>query len=290
MKIITLGKLAGEGMANLRARSGMGLTAITIITLAFVVLGLFLVLFFNLNSLGTSLAQKLQLRVFLTDGASIETVGESLRSLPGVEGLEFVSKAQALEELRKQLGERSELLDLVEENPLPHTYIVRVREAELIPGIAEEAKTIVGVEEVVYGRESLGKVLDFINTVSILSVVGMVIIFLATLFIVVNTIRLTVIARKEEIAIRKLVGATDAFIRAPFVFEGIFMGLASASLASLLADFTYRLVLERAPQAIPFLPILPREAVVPQVTLSLLGLGVLLGIVGSWVSVRKYLR
>lgn len=290
MKLRTTVKLAGEGMANLRARSGMGFTAVTIITLAFVVLGLFLLLFFNLQNLGESLAQRLQLRVFLAEEVSPERVGDNLRDLPGVIDLAFVPKDKAMEDLRRQLGERAGLLDLVEENPLPHSYILRVAKAELIPQVAQKAQRIGGVSEVVYGRESLGKLLDFVEMVSVLSVVGTVIIFLATLFIVVNTIRLTVIARQQEISIRKLVGATNSFIRAPFLFEGIYMGLASACVASLLGDALYRILVERGVTSLPFMPMLAREAVIPQVTGVLLLLGVLLGIVGSTLSLRRYLR
>lgn len=277
-------------MANLRTRSGMGLTAVTIITLAFVIQGLFIIAFLNLNSLDESLTQRLQMRVFLRDRANPVAVGEALSRFPEVEAITFVGKDEALENLRLQLGERSDLLDLMTENPLPDTFVIKVNDPYALPQLAEQIRSFPEVEEVVYGQESLGKLLDLVTLISRCSLLGMVVIFLATLFIAVNTIRLTVIARKTEIEIRKLVGATSGYIRAPFVFEGIYMGLVSAGLASLAGDFLYRFLLTRVPTALPFLPILPREVVVPQMVAALFGLGLVMGIVGSWLSVRKYLK
>ncbi len=268
----------------------MGFTAVTIITLAFVIQGLFIMAFLNLTSIDESLSQRLQMRVFLRDRANPIAVGESLRQFSGVDGITFVSKDEALESLRMQLGERSDLLELMTENPLPDTFIVRVNDPYELPRLAEQIQRLSEVEEVVYGQESLGKLLDLVTLISRLSLLGMAVIFLATLFIAVNTIRLTVIARRTEIEIRKLVGATAGYIRAPFIFEGIYMGLFSACVASLAGDFLYRFLLSRAPLAIPFLPILPHEVVVPQMVVVLIGLGLVMGIFGSSLSVRKYLN
>ena len=211
MKLRTTVKLAREGMTNLRARSGMGVTAMTIITLAFIIVGFFLQIYLNLDNLGQSLAQRLQLRVFITEGAPLLQLEGALRRLPGVSGLDVITKEEALQSLKKQLGERAQLLELVDQNPLPHTFVLQVARAELIPEVAAAAADLDGVEEVVYGRESLGKLLSLVEAISWLSLAGSIVIFSATLFIVVNTIRLTVIARKQEIAIRRLVGLTPLF-------------------------------------------------------------------------------
>ncbi len=290
MKLRTTVKLAGEGMTNLRARSGLGITAVTIITLAFIIVGFFLQIYLNLDNLSQSLAQRLQLRVFVAEGASLLQLETGLRRLPGVSGLDIITKEEALQSLKKQLGERAQLLELVGQNPLPNTFVLQVERAELIPGVAAAATGLDGVEEVVYGRESLGKLLNLVDAISWLSLAGGIVIFSATLFIVVNTIRLTVIARKQEIAIRRLVGATNSFIRAPFLFEGLYMGLTAACIASLLGDLVYRLVMQEAPQVLPFLPLLPRNAVSPLVTVALFLMGILLGLSGSSISVRRYLR
>lgn len=290
MKLRTTVKLAREGMTNLRARSGMGVTAMTIITLAFIIVGFFLQIYLNLDNLGQSLAQRLQLRVFITEGAPLLQLEGALRRLPGVSGLDVITKEEALQSLKKQLGERAQLLELVDQNPLPHTFVLQVERAELIPEVAAAAADLDGVEEVVYGRESLGKLLSLVEAISWLSLAGSIVIFSATLFIVVNTIRLTVIARKQEIAIRRLVGATNAFIRAPFLFEGLYMGLTAAAIASLLGDLVYRLVMQEAPQVLPFLPLLPRDIVSPLVTVALFLMGIFLGLFGSSISVRRYLR
>lgn len=204
---------------------------------------------------------------------------------------EFVSREEALDRLREQFGERQDLLDFVEEmNPLRHSFEIKAEEAEQVKVVAQEVGRIEGVAEVKYRQEVVERLFSLTRSIRIAGLVLVVLLLMATVFLISNTIRLTVFARRREIGIMKLVGATDWFIRWPFILEGILLGVLGTLVSVLILRRLYDWVVASIYSSLPFIPVIPPEGIMQPLILLLFGLGFFVGAFGSLVSLRRFLR
>lgn len=204
---------------------------------------------------------------------------------------EFVSREEALDRLREQFGERQDLLDSVEEmNPLRHSFEIKAEEAEQVKVVAQEVGRIEGVAEVKYRQEVVERLFSLTRSIRIAGLVLVVLLLMATVFLISNTIRLTVFARRREIGIMKLVGATDWFIRWPFILEGILLGVLGTLVSVLILRRLYDWVVASIYSSLPFIPVIPPEGIMQPLILLLFGLGFFVGAFGSLVSLRRFLR
>lgn len=271
----------------------LAMVAAAMIAVSLAILGGFLLIAVNASHLLRDLGTNVEMSVFLEDGADLEKLGQQLDSLEGVQGRMFVSREQGLEEFSRSLGARELFSDLAgENNPLPDVFRIRASRAELLPVLAREIEQFPGVEAVDYGEElvrRLVKITSWLNSfflgISLLLAAGAV-------FLVVTTIRLSVMARAEEISVMKYLGASNWFIRFPFLLEGMAMGWMGTLAAVLALGLTYyRLAAYLRREALAFFlqPVTDLERIVP-VFVGLLILGTFMGGIGSFVSVRKFLR
>jgi len=280
-----------------RSPAVAGVTVVTV-AVVFLLLGLFALVGHNLSVLTDRLGEGFRLVVYLEDNCTNserEAVRGVLQSDPNVESVSFTSREEALDEFKERLGPQAAVLDDLGKNPLPAsfaaTFTPEARNPESIGRLAQKVVNLVGVEEAQYGQSWLRSFFEFVSTASMLGLVLGVLILLAATVIVANTIRLSVYARREEIQILKLVGATAGFIKAPFYIEGILLGLLGAALGMLTAWILFSLMvplvlipqdLGRAPVRLEFLP--GRE-----VALLCLG-GGLLGALGTLSSLWRHFR
>ena len=282
---------------NLRASKNLNLFSVGIISFAFFILGLFLLLAKNLDQIVERWGEKVQVVVFLKDGVSekeIKALEKKLAQKPEVAQINYVSKKEALLRLKKMLGARSSILAGLEKNPLPASFEIQLkkkaRSLEQIQALAEEIKKLNPVEEVSYGQKWLKNFLSLVRIFQILVVVIGGLIFLASGFIIYNTVKLTVYSRQEEIGIMKLVGATDRFLRIPFLLEGMTQSI-SASLISIFLLWLVWLIF-RHTVSLPF-QLLAQSGLVfldlGQILGMIAGAGVL-GILGSMVSFQEFLK
>ncbi|MBI2370445.1 MAG: ABC transporter permease [Deltaproteobacteria bacterium] len=287
-----LGRTALEGF---RAHALMNLIAVIIIALAFVVGGGFLLLVINVEWAAEGWSEQIQVTAYLADGLSAEAT-QGLRSriagLPEVAQVRYVSKDDALKAFRGQLGPRASLLQGLTESPLPASFEIALRpmhrSADGAERLAGRLRDLQGIEEVSYGQDWVRRLQGFLE---FLRLVGAVIgggLLLSVIFIVSNTMALTVLARREETEILQLVGATRSFIALPLVFEGMIQGLLGAllSLGLLYAAyelFTTQLYLQAVaglrPGGIRFLPW--------QLGAAVVGAGLLLGAIGSLLALGR---
>ena len=215
LKLRTFPYFLREAFRSLFRNSLISLASVAIITIALLLFGLFFLFIANLQHLGKLAWDQVEIRVFLEQGYKTpKVVGQQLAALPGVKNVKFIPKAEGVVFLEKTLGEKN--LFSADENPLPDCYSLSLTDGAKPAEIARQAAALPGVEEVVYGQAfarflrlalRLGMVVGFI----LLSLT-----VLAVLYLVINTIQLTVFARRQEIEIMKLVGATNAFVRWPF--------------------------------------------------------------------------
>ena len=235
-----------------------------------------------------------QIKVYLEDDFSRDDAREletDLKKMQGVEKVTFVPKEEAMEIFKERLGDQKSLLEALDEtNPLPDSFEVMLKQPEMVKTAAENIERLEGVEMAKYGQDVMEHLFDITRLIRIFGFALMFVLALATLFIIANTIRLTVFARRKEIAIMKYVGATDWFIRWPFVLEGMVMGLLGSVIASLVLRFSYSGITAKIYSTLAFLPLIPEHPFLNYVTFVVIIGGMFMGAVGSAVSIKRFLK
>ncbi len=288
MKIRTFPYFLREAFRSLFRNSLLSLASVAIITIALLLFGLFFLFIANLQHLGELAWEQVEIRVFLEQGyKNPQTVGQQLAALPGVKNVTFIPKEEGAIFLEKILGEKN--LFSAEENPLPDCYRLSLTGTAEPAAIARQAASLPGVEEVVYGQAFTRFLRLVLRLGLVVGVVLLCLTVLGVLYLVINTIQLTVFARRQEIEIMKLVGATNAFVRWPFFLEGIILGLGGAMLASVLLTKGYSFLLQQLSSYSRFIPLLSGNGINRTLILALTAMGLCFGGLGSLFSVRRYL-
>lgn len=282
-----------EALIGMKRSTLMMAIAIGTIAMSLIIFGVFLLINANLSYLATVVTSKLEIRVFLNDDTSQaeqERFGTVLRQMPHVKKATFVDKTEAWKSFRKNYP-NLDLEEVVEDNPLPNSYKVVLSDNEQIVPLASKIRSYkTYVSDVVYGGDIAKRMSNFSRLVKVSGSILVIFLTTATLFIIVNTIRLTVLNREDEIAIMKLVGATNAFISGPFIIEGLLIGLSGASIAALILKYLYAVFGAKFQAEMPYFPMITEGWMLNKIYLSLVLLGALLGIIGAYISISKILK
>ena len=283
-----------ETYKSIRRNGFMSFASISTVAVSLLVLGMFLMIFLNTNNLVQYLESQVQVSVYMQDSATdkeLAAVKEKLTKMPGVVKVTQVSKQQALERFKKRLGDQEQLLNsLGKDNPFPNSFEVQVDSPERIKVLTPQLSQLPKVETAKFGQEVVEHLFQLTKILRFGGILLVVFLAMATLFIISNTIRLTVFARRKEVIIMKYVGATDWFIRWPFLLEGMTLGFFGAVVAFILINSIYSGLLERIHATLAFLPLLPTSPLLLYVDLFLLVAGTGIGALGSYISLRKFLR
>ncbi|MEW6183205.1 MAG: permease-like cell division protein FtsX [Bacillota bacterium] len=294
MALRTLLRWWREAFVSLFRNGWLATSAAGMVLVALLILGFVCLLALNAAHFSRAVEEGIDVAVFVAEDVSADLVsqlGKELGKIDGVAGVTFIPKEKALEKLRRDLGERSDLLNgLEDDNPLPDTFRLHPEDASSVTLIAKQAATFPGVEKVRYGEGVVEKLLQLTNWVRI-AAVGLVVLFgLAAVFLTMTTIRLSILNRQEEIGVMKLLGATNWFVRGPFILEGIIIGFVGAALASGFLYYGYTSLIEQVSQAsLMFIHPVPGGEVAAPLFGCLLGCGVLLGAVSSALSIHRFL-
>jgi cell division transport system permease protein len=211
--------------------------------------------------------------------------------MPGVSHVSFVTKEEALHILSGRFGPEAQLVETVGEyNPLPDMLRVRARHSELVPDIASRLEATAGIETVRYGQGTVERLLQTAAWLRRAGLFGLIGISLAAVFLISTSIRLTVYSRREEITIMRLVGATNWYIRWPFLIEGVFIGVLGSLLACVILYYGYMQLIAYLIDNLNFIPLLEDRDVLIDMGKNILAYGAGLGLVGSFLSVFRYLR
>lgn len=281
-----------EALASLRTNRVSAISAITTVSVSLLMLALFLIVAINLDTMATALENQVEITAWLDPNLKDEDVArlsDQIKAFSGVAGLTYVSREEAMKRLGERLGDQK-ALEYVGTNPLRASFEVKAQRPEDVAPVAQAITSLPGVQKVDYKSDTVEKLFRITRALRVFSLTLVLALALATVFVISNTIRLTVFARRREIAIMKLVGATDSFIRWPFVVEGMMFGLAGALVAAVLASWAYGAFLGFVTANLPFFEIVPASPLLRNLTITLLGLGALLGALGSAVSLRRFLR
>ena len=283
-----------ETYKSIRRNGFMSFASISTVAVSLLVLGMFLMIFLNTNNLAQYLETQLQISVYMQDSATdkeLASVKDKLTKMPGVVKVTQVNKQQALERFKKRLGDQKQLLNsLGKENPFPNSFEVQVDNPDRIKVLTPQIGQLPKVETAKFGQEVVEHLFQLTKILRLGGIVLVVFLAMATLFIISNTIRLTVFARRKEVIIMKYVGATDWFIRWPFLLEGMTLGFFGAVVAFVLINSIYASLLDRIHATLAFLPLLPTSPLLLYVDLFLLAAGTGIGALGSYISLRKFLR
>ncbi|MGP0577630.1 permease-like cell division protein FtsX [Paenibacillus peoriae] len=293
-----------EGFKNIFRNGWMSVASVTSIIVSLLILGVFIMLVLNVNSLADQADSQVEVNVFLelnVEQNMRETLQKEIAAMPEISKATFVTKAQGLEELRKDLGDSGkELLEGFDKdsNPLPDKIVVEVIEPTTVPFVAEKIEKLNTLHpekpilKVRYGKgtvETLFTITKLIRNVGFIFVAGLAIM---SMFLISNTIRVTILARRREIGIMKLVGATNFFIRWPFFIEGALIGLIGSiiTVGILFTGYQRLLTAVQGDIALNMLKLMPLEGIWIQLSALLIILGMLVGIIGSTLSMRKFLK
>ena len=283
-----------ETYKSIRRNGFMSFASISTVAVSLLVLGMFLMIFLNTNNLAQYLENQVQISVYMQDSATdkeLASVKDKLTKMPGVVKVTQVNKQQALERFKKRLGDQEQLLNsLGKENPFPNSFEVQVDNPDRIKVLTPQIGQLPKVETAKFGQEVVEHLFQLTKILRLGGIVLVVFLAMATLFIISNTIRLTVFARRKEVIIMKYVGATDWFIRWPFLLEGMTLGFFGAVVAFVLINSIYASLLDRIHATLAFLPLLPTSPLLLYVDLFLLAAGTGIVALGSYISLRKFLR
>ena len=275
----------------------MSIASIGSVMAALLVIGIFLILVLNVDYLATKLESQVEIKVHLIDGLSeniINDINKDIKGLTGVKDSVFLSKDEALKKFNEELGENSYLLEGLEgDNPLSDSFIVTLEDPRLAPKATLAISAMSNIEKVVYGKEELEKLLNITYLLRVGSLVIIGILFLISIFIISNTIKLTVFARRREIGIMKYIGATDWFVRGPFFFEGILLGLIGCIASIIILGAGYYFIANYIKQqmfGLLVISLMPFKEVVYSLVIALIVIGVIIGSLGSMISIRKFLK
>lgn len=274
----------------------MSVASMFSITAMLLILGLFFILVVNINMISETAKKQFDtIQVYLLDSVTYEQAAAMLTELSGTDGVKetsYLSNEEAMAKWRVKWGDNAYLLDGLENNPLPNSLIIKVTKLEAADAVAEKVKTFDGIEDIKYYKDTVDQLMKVTKFIQITAMV--VIIFLVTVSVVVvsNTIKLTVLAREREISIMKYVGATNWFIRGPFLIEGILIGIFSALISAGVISFVYYKITELIGQEIFVMlstTMVPGVFLVVHLIWIFLALGISIGACGSIISMRRFL-
>ena len=294
MKLKTGEYFIQEVFHSLRRNNWMTFASIGTVAVSLFVLGVFLILVLNMNRLAGMLESQVQISVYLEDHLTDREkrqIGYDIESLQGIDSVTYVDRETAKERLKERLGDQKYLLDaLSEDNPMPDAFEVTVTTPSVVESAAGAIAAMQGVEEAKYGQDVVEHLFDITRLMRIFGFVLMGLLGGATLFIISTTIRLTVFARRKEIAIMKYVGATDWFIRWPFLLEGIVLGCIGGFIAAVALRSFYAAMAAKIYSTLAFFPLMPQYPFMNYVTLAILLAGIVIGAIGSVISLKRFLR
>lgn len=292
MKGASLGYLTKEGFRNVWVNRLMSLASITVLMACLVIIGLGAMLFFNINALLDKIESQNVIMVYIEDGTTdeqIEKLSQDIHGLGNIQDCTFVSKEEAFENRKEEMGEDAALLEGMD-NPMPDAFKVSVVDMTLFKQTVSGLNNLEHIEKIRENSDVADKLIDIRYAVTIVMAGMVLLLFIVSLFIIANTIRITMFSRRLEISIMKAVGATNWFIRWPFMIEGIVIGIISSLVSfGVLAGLYYGVSYIFEDLLALFKPVAFGQYA-GYIFLIFAVIGMFTGSVGSLISMGKYLK
>jgi len=283
-----------EGVKGIFSHGFMSLASVTVMITCLLLTGTILLLVLSLNTTMESMVTLGDIRAFVDETYTreeAEALENKLRMIENVGGVDFIPNDRALEEMRDQFGEDSWLLDGLEyDNPLRHSYRIMVVSIDGYNDTIADIESIAGIADVQSSRESVNRLSVIRNVLGTASLALMVMLGAVAIVIISNTIKLATFDRREEIAIMKMIGATDGFIRFPFIVESVILSQIAAGIAFGLQWLAYDTIVNMGLSSIELLEMISFETVKYYFLGGFMSIAFIFGVIGSVISIRKFLK
>lgn len=294
MKFRTSEYFIKEVATSLKRNNWMSLASIGTVTISLFILGLFLMVVVNLDRMASMLESQVQISVYLKDDitkAQKDELENKLNALQGIDSVKYISRDEAMQRFSERLGDQKYLLKSLDEtNPLPNAFEVTVKDPQMVKTASHEVADYAGVDSAVYAQDVVEHLFDITRLIRLIGLAIIIFMAGATVFIISNTIRLTVFARRKEIAIMKYVGATDWFIRWPFLLEGVVLGFIGSTIAIILLRLSYIALTQKIYDMMTFFPLMPLYPFLTYMTIFIILSGIVIGALGSVISIKRFLK
>ena len=293
MKLSRLGYLIKSGFTGIFSHGLMSFATVTITMACLIIMGSFGLLVVNINEMIADLESENEVVAFIDENLTEEearAIEPLIEAVPNVAGAEFMSRAEAMENFQEDYD--PELFDSLDESVFRHRYIIHLTDISLTAQTKTDLEAVDGVADVNAHLDYAQGFITARNIVSIVSLALIVILIIVSFFIMTNTIKLATFTRREEIAIMRMVGASNGFIRCPFIVEGLVLGVLGSLLAFIIEWGLYSLLLNRVMGGVAsiLISLVPFSAVMWPLLIAFLGVGILVGIFGGSSAIRNYLK
>ncbi|MEG1255114.1 permease-like cell division protein FtsX [Clostridium sp.] len=296
MKFDSLKYSFKEAFKSITRNKTLSIASIATVTATLFILGVITLTVANVDKAVTQLGSMVEVRIYLKDDVSDtdkSAIENKIKQVEGINTVTFQSKEDALENVKGQLDDQSGQLSagFEDKNPFPASLTVNVTEPSVVDKVVSNVKDMKGIEKVKDERELIAKISNLTNKIKTAAIVAFIVFILVSLFLIGNTIKITVFTRKREIGIMKYVGATDWFIRWPFVIEGVLLGIIGAFISILLLNFGYAVIVSKlSTDALFGFSLVGVSYIWKVVIWEFLLCGLFIGTVGSIISMRKFLK
>ncbi|HBM76332.1 MAG TPA: ABC transporter permease [Clostridiaceae bacterium] len=294
MKIRSVGYYFKQGLKSIARNKMMSIASVSTVMASLLILGIFFITMENVNFYMQDVEAGVEIKVFLKDDITDDEKSEIesiAKNSDGVSDVSFETKQQALENFRQQLGNNGDLVAGIDANKvMPNSYIIRMEGPQYVDGLVSKLKDIKGIDKINDARPLMDKLMKITGFIRTFGISLMVVLLIVSIFLISNTIKLTVIARRREIGIMKYIGATDWFIRWPFVIEGILLGIIGAAIAGIVLSYGYTVAVDAVAKNWAIIKLVEPEDIVPYMSVLFIVIGMVIGSMGSMVSMRKFLH
>uniref|UniRef100_A0A7C6AGP2 Cell division protein FtsX n=1 Tax=candidate division WOR-3 bacterium TaxID=2052148 RepID=A0A7C6AGP2_UNCW3 len=274
-----------EGFRTIIRSRSLFILSLLVAAISFYLLSIFGLVTLNLYKMANLLDEKIEIIAFLEERADIQWLKNSIKKINGVQDVVYVSADAALKQLQEEVSETKEIVRVFEDNPLPASIRIKLepqyRNTKGLEEISKKILLLKGVKDTIYGGELVEQLKKITNIMLFFDIGLLIIITLSVIFVIFQTIKLTIFAHATEIEIMKLVGATDTFITIPFVFQGLIQGILGGIIAFILLVITVRIA-----SSFFNIPFFPR----PLFFLGSILFGMVFGIIGSSIALRRFLK
>lgn len=294
MKINTLKYFAIDSLKSLKRNRTISFASAATVAATLFILGVFLLTALDVQQVIKDVESRVEIKIFLNKDITIGQEKEletKIKGMSEVVDVRYETKAEAMKNFKEQIGKNNEALleGLEKDNPLPDAYIVKVKDPEMVSKVVESVKDMKGIYEIQEGKKIVDRIIAITKTIKWIGMGLFAILIGVSLFLIGNTIKITVYSRRREIGIMKYIGATDWFIRWPFIIEGMIIGIAGAIVGCILLYYGYSIVYTKVSTTMFLIKLVEPKYVLSTISWQFGLLGILIGSIGSILSIRKFL-
>jgi cell division transport system permease protein len=272
----------------------LSIATVSTVAICILILGMAILMIINAGTFMQRLESDVEIIAYLDNSLNkneIADIKTDIKNVGGVKSIVFVSKNEALKKLEKKFGEdKYDLSETLNKNPLPDSYVIKAQDPHNVARLAKKVGQMQGISKVNYGQGVVERLFKVTKWIRITGMILIVLLAMGAVFLIATTIRLSIFARRKEVYLMKLIGATDWFVRWPFFIEGILLGAAGGLIAIAVLAFGYGSLLQNMGKALFFIPMVSSKGLLVDLYLTLVATGALLGVIGTSISLRRFMN